>query len=760
MSAELQAYRQRLDCGVPRIDDIFAGCMAEAEELLTPAGIDAYLDGATALCKLGRGQDLPVIFLRNLPLVARIAGEGIIGEVESLARLLSQLSVPKAIAPFLEKLPACARRLETRELMGRYFELVERIAREALEGLVPFLEIADYLLGQICIGSVKNWVDYGLRTYRGQPHRMGDYFSLQAADARAALQRERKGTLLVDHERKLRLYLRAFWEMEEDFLPYSLAFDIDRQPRPYLDKQGFHLPDVHEALSAYGAHAPSPLTPLPPAGEGGNTISGLDRYRATLAHLAAHRLWTKPFIADNYNRYQQMIIEAFEDARVEHLAMARFPGLRRLWLALHPVPKEGDCPPGHSCIRHYAAMLSRALLDPQHTYTDPRLLEAVARFHERMARDPYDTTIAISLGVDYLVKVHEVDFRSPKVFFRNTEVSYRDDNRYMWIFLEDSDEEDDFHSDHEVINPHPKEDDGGNLFARHQPEWDYEAQFHRPDWVTVVESVQAPGEAAAIDRILEKHARLAKKIKRVVDMLKPQQHVRIRYQEEGAELDLDVAIRAMVDYKSGSTPDPRIHFSHTHDGRDVSVMLLLDLSQSVNETPPGLHSTVLELSREAVSLLGWAVEAMGDPFAIAGFCSNTRHDVRYFHFKGFGEEWGDEVKARLAGMEGAFSTRMGAALRHAGYYLSKRPSAKKLLLVLTDGEPSDIDVDDSAYLRADTRKAVEELSSKGVATYCITLDPNADEYVADIFGKNSFTVIDRIEKLPEQLPRLFMALTK
>lgn len=736
---DLPSYRRRLRCSVPQVDDVFPGCMEEASRLLSEDGLAAYLEGASTVCGLGRGQELPVIFLENMPLVARIAGERIIPRVAEMASLLSRVGAARAISPFLAKLPACTRRLETAELLERYFELVRRLAEEAPDGLGPFLELVDYLLGQICIGSLGNWVDYGLRTYRGQPHRVGDYFSLQSADARAALQRERKGTLLVDQERKARLYLRACWGLEETFNPYSLGFDTIRRPEPHLDKLGFHLPDVYEDLDG---------------------VSGIDRYRAAIAHLAAHRLYTRPFIADNYNRYQQYLIETFEDCRVEHLAMARFPGLRRLWQALHPIPREGDCPPGHSCLRHKAAMLSRAILDPDHPYTDPLLLEYVQRFRRRVAQDPHDTAVATDLGVEYLVKIHHTDFRSPKVHFKDTRIDYRDDNRYLWIFLEDTEDEDDFHSDHQVTNPRAREAEGGPLFARHQPEWDYEVQYHRPDWVTVYECLQAPGPADAIDRLLDKHGRLLKRIKRIVDLLKPQQHERVRYQEDGTELDLDVAIRAMVDYRSGATPDPRVHFSHTHAGRDIAVMLLLDLSQSVNERPPGLEGTVLELSREAVSLLAWAVDAMGDPFAIAGFASNSRHDVRYFHFKGFDEPWGEEAKARLAGMEGAFSTRMGSALRHAGHYLSRRPSAKKLLLLLTDGEPSDVDVDDPLYLRADARQAVEELAGRGVATHCITLDPRADEYVADIFGPNGYAVIDRIERLPERLPQLFMALTR
>jgi len=150
---------------------------------------------------------------------------------------------------------------------------------------------------------------------------------------------------------------------------------------------------------------------------------------------------------------------------------------------------------------------------------------------------------------------------------------------------------------------------------------------------------------------------------------------------------------------------------------------------------------------------------LGDEFAIAGFCSNSRHEVRYQHIKGFSERWDDNVKGRLAAMEAGYSTRMGAAMRHAAHYLEARKADKKLLLVLTDGEPSDIDVTDDKLLIHDSHKAVQELDQKGIYTHCINLDPKADEYVQDIFGQQ-YTVIDKLERLPEKLPQLFMALTK
>jgi nitric oxide reductase activation protein len=242
-------------------------------------------------------------------------------------------------------------------------------------------------------------------------------------------------------------------------------------------------------------------------------------------------------------------------------------------------------------------------------------------------------------------------------------------------------------------------------------------------------------------------------------MLKPQDKVRIRYQEEGSELDLDIALRSLIDLKSGNTPDLRINMSHRTDGRDISVLLLIDLSQSLNETLPGSGQSILQTAREAVALLGWAIDQLGDACAIAGFHSNTRHDVRYHHIKGFSETWDESVKGRLAAVEAGWSTRMGAAIRHAGHLLATRKTEKRILLILTDGEPADIDESDPQHLIADAKKAVETLSTVGITTFCMSLDPKADAYVGDIFGHN-WRVLDRIERLPEQLPLVYLNLTR
>ena len=214
------------------------------------------------------------------------------------------------------------------------------------------------------------------------------------------------------------------------------------------------------------------------------------------------------------------------------------------------------------------------------------------------------------LALLYVAKTRRQSDQLARVHFDDTVIDYRDDNRHLWQYIEDSDDED-FFDDPAKQNKKPAEAQA--LPPRHYPEWDYQSQTYRPDWVSLYEALHPSGNPAVIDRLLAKHAALAKQLKRLLDLLKPQDKVRIRYQEEGSELDLDVAIRSLIDFKGGATPDPRINMSHRTDGRDIAVLLLLDLSESLNEKVADGSQTILELRQEAVSLLAWAIEAPRRP---------------------------------------------------------------------------------------------------------------------------------------------------
>ena len=747
--SDLQAYRPQLSCNFEQIDHVFEGCMQEAMLVLSEQGIKDYLDGASLICMIGRGVEPVLEYLEEMPqVVHKLGDEAALSLISQTVWKISRSPNGNAIPAFLQSIASVARRLGSMELLERYCDMVldfmERTstsvfgnqgASMASPSLTDLLERMPGLLQELSCQGLRNWIGYGLEHYLSHPERQRDYFQLQSADSRAILQRERHGTLYADHERKLDLYMRALWDRDEIYVPYSNAFDELRKPMPYFDDRGIRIPDVYDDL---------------------NAVHGIDRYRALLAHVAAHKRWTSPIVADNFSPFQRVAIEMFEDSRVEHLAMREYPGLRDLWLRLHPAPDEDDCDPEReSCIRHRLAMFSYALLNADHGYRNADLNEYVARFHALMQSEGHTTRQVADLAISYIARTRRQADLAANVYFTDTEVGYRDDNRHMWRYIEEGDEEEQFEEERRSTD----QEETDRLPPRHYHEWDYKTKTYRPDWVSLYEHLHPGGDAALIDKLLAKHQALAKQMKQMLDLLKPQNYVRERYQEEGSELDLDVAIRSLIDFKGGAQPDPRINMSHRHDGRDIAVMLLLDLSQSLNEKPEGTSQTILELSQEAVSLLAWAVEHLGDDLAIAGFNSDTRHEVRYQHIKGYTEHWTDTVKGRLAAMQAAYSTRMGAAMRHAAHYLKARQVDKKLLLILTDGEPHDIDETDPRALIEDAHKAVQELDRIGIYTFCVNLDPQADAYVSDIFG-NQYTVIDRVEKLPQKLPELFLTLTK
>ncbi|MDQ6966119.1 MAG: hypothetical protein Q9M23_04250, partial [Mariprofundaceae bacterium] len=371
-----------------------------------------------------------------------------------------------------------------------------------------------------------------IKYYNDHPDRQIEFFSLQSADALAVMQRERHGTLLVDNERKLDTYFRALWNESDYLVPYSVAFDVMQKPMPYFDEDGVRLPDVYD--DEHG-------------------VKGIDRYRAALAHMAAHRRWSQKMIVDNWSPPQRMGVETFEDSRVDYLACQRYPGLRKLFMALHPIPDEKALElENTSLIRLRLAMVSRAILDPEYQVENEVIRDFAGRFFAEMEKGESCSADMASLALLFIARTRRQTDALPTTFFENTEVGYRDDNRHLWIYIEQGDDEE---TTFEHLDKKQRDEEELNaLPPRHYDEWDYNAQSYRPDWVSVYEALHPRGNPSKIDALLAKHAGLSKRLKQILDMLKPQDKVRIRYQEEGSELDLDVAIRSLIDFKGGCAP--------------------------------------------------------------------------------------------------------------------------------------------------------------------------------------------------------------
>jgi hypothetical protein len=504
-------------------------------------------------------------------------------------------------------------------------------------------------------------------------------------------------------------------------------------------------------------------------------------FRAGIAHIGAHMMFTPDrFPVGTLKPVQVALVSLIEDARVEALAARAFPGLSRLWRSFHvaePSSALGAEP--------LMARLARALIDPDYKDDDPWVSKGRMMFHD--ARSAWDDpqisrTIGGLLGND--LGQMRVQF-NPKSYV--VEPVYRDDNLGLWDFGEpQSSQQDDadviydsvqIKQTEEEDQPHKRqrteEDrDAANMAARLQaveqdagipiaryPEWDHYLGRERPEWTQIVEFEPKTRSTEPIDSLLAEYPDVLERITKLIRSAKVSRPSRVRRQAEGDRLDLEACIRATIDRRAGITLDHRVYETTALRHRDLSVLLMLDISESTKDRVRGTDVPVITLERAATVLIGHAMAGLGDPFAIQAFCSNGREEVRYYRVKDFGTPYGEGVKGRLAGLDAGFSTRMGAALRHAGAELARQITHRRLLLIVTDGEPSDIDIKDRGYLVEDARKAVQGLALQGIDVFCVGLDGGGENYLGRIFGRRNVLLIDKVTALPEKLPMLYFRLT-
>lgn len=779
MAINLEDYQELIESLSPELQESLRSAWLEATKVFSVRGLDNYLKGAAALKSLGKGDELVATWIDHAPLVAKEIGEDAIPDLVQTALALASKTSGSVIELVLSTAPTAANRLGDEHLFRSYLQFLSTLLSQAPRGVRPMLENIEMLFSQLTLGGLRRWALWGAHAHRTNYPEQTSYFSLQSKESLAMLQKERKGTLFIDVQRRINMYLRALWARDFFMKPTSGDFETREGYRPYVEGYFIHLPDAYDDFVM-----------------GDTKLSGLEMYRAAAAHSAAHIVYTRdPISAEALNPWQMAVISVIEDARVETLAVRKFPGLKKLWVQLHTI-EAGQC----NTAGDYLNRLARALLDEHYQDSDPWIAQGRVLFKqsaENLETNQVSWDIGVQLAHEFLAKRIAFNPRSDLLT-----APYRDDNRYFWEFAEfDFDQaiaagyeapkqvrkhvslmEFANELDVETAGDDAEEiwvlgtelfpyEDMGKSFNElegkepvsepyHYSEWDYQIQLERPAWATVLEKRVKAGDMQVIDDIAAQHKRTIGRLKFLLDALQPQGVTRIRKLEDGDEVDINAAIRSMIDIRMVQQPDPRIMMRSVRKVRDISVMVLLDLSESTNEKVAGQDYSVLDLQRQATVLLADAIHKIGDPFAIHGFCSDGRHNVEYSRFKDFDQPYNDASKSRLAGMSGQLSTRMGAAIRHAGHYLKLQKSSKKLLLVITDGEPADIDVRDPQYLRYDTKKAVEEMARSGVTTFCMTLDPRADQYVSRIFGAKNYMVVDHVERLPEKLPLLYAGLTR
>ena len=291
---------------------------------------------------------------------------------------------------------------------------------------------------------------------------------------------------------------------------------------------------------------------------------------------------------------------------------------------------------------------------------------------------------------------------------------------------------------------------GGALY----PEWDVHNGRFRPEWCRVIDFplIAAPDVSAAgvqHDEVLRRRlTRLG---------LGPKV---LRRRPDGDDLDIEALIDLFVDLRSGYSPPEHVYLERRKLARNLGVLILLDASGSATDADPdGL--CVHDHQRRAAATLAVTLEELGDRVAVYGFRSHGRSAVHLPAIKRFGQRFGAGGRARLAQLQPAGYTRLGAGIRGAGEILkTEAGTPNRLLVVLSDGFPYD-DGYEGRYAEADAHKALEGLRTDGVACLCLSIGASTpSDALHRVFGSASHANAPKLADLSPRMDELFLTALK
>lgn len=724
---------------------------------LDAAELDAWAGAVLELINVNAGAACLIAYWeasRNATSIREFAS--LLGAAQISAEICRHAGAPAATASL--KALATARRSFGDAALSRWWRAMEALARQAPESVQPAAGRMEQILSPGTIDAFEDFIAAGLRSAAGDRNRRLAFFSLQDDLARRMIARDPDGVSFSNVEAGVKAFTAALWG-ERPLLRAMAGDSMDKpQRRSTISGPIIRLPESYRGVR-------------------GGAARGL--FRAAAAHAQAHLILGRArFPIGTLKPLQVALVNLIEDARVETLAMRALPGLRRLWGPYHVA-----APGGVTTATELLARLARALFDPSHLDNDGFVAKGRALFAAALPRIE-DSAISREIGT-----LLGNDLGQMRVQFNArtyvVEPVYRDDGLGLWDFGEGAQPPEDVldlfidamrvesresadgsnqqsepgNADAGIGRGRPvAPDDRGTVIARY-PEWDRVHGIERPDWTVVREVAAKTGDPNAIENALESAGAVRNRVTRLVRGLRIGRTVRLKRQHDGHDLDVDAMLDAGIALRSGQEPDPRVFRSSKSVHRDLSALILIDTSQSTCDRLQS-GSTVLDVERLAVAILSEAMDQLGDPFSLLAFASNGREDISMTSIKGFDEAYDRHCRARLAGLRSGLSTRLGTALRHAGNVMATTSTSRKLLIVLTDGEPSDIDAPDPLDLVEDARRATVGLHSRGIDVYGVVLGTAGIASAPRIFGRGNTMLVPRIENLPARLSELYFRLAR
>lgn len=285
-------------------------------------------------------------------------------------------------------------------------------------------------------------------------------------------------------------------------------------------------------------------------------------------------------------------------------------------------------------------------------------------------------------------------------------------------------------------------------------EWDYKKEVYLKNYVCIKPIISLHTQPIELPKRLQK---MMRRIQSELDLMELD-----RIKRDNLPYGDEINIESWIDYKghqNRSNHPQRFFQTYERKIRDMSTLILADVSLS---TEAGITQEirVIDMIQDALMVFSESLHRLQDRFAIYTFSSIKNTKVNFHIIKNFKEAYSDNVRGRIHAIKPGYYTRMGAGIRESAKILAKQQSANKLLLILSDGKPNDVDRYDGRYGIEDTKKAIEEVKKKGITPFCITIDIDAKEYLPYLFGRNSYAVIRDAKKLPKVLPEIYMNLTK
>ena len=284
------------------------------------------------------------------------------------------------------------------------------------------------------------------------------------------------------------------------------------------------------------------------------------------------------------------------------------------------------------------------------------------------------------------------------------------------------------------------------------PEWDLGRRHYRKNWAVMREKEVPPVFDDSHAATLEKYAGLVKHLRKSFEAMRDENRL-LKRQTHGDDIDIDALVEALADARDGSEMSARLFVRQHRAERNITVAFMVDMSGST-------RGWINEAEREALILMCEALERLGDRYAIYGFSGTTRKRCELYRIKTFAEPYGDQVKARIAGIRPQEYTRMGFAIRHLTSLLKGIEARTRVLVTLSDGRPDDyFDGYRGAYGIEDTRMALIEARRAGVHPFCITIDREARDYLPHMYGAARYVILDDVRQLPVKVSDIYRRIT-